>query len=676
MEKDKLFASLEAQHRLPSGLLNAVMMQESRGNANAVSPKGAQGYFQFMPATAKQYNVNPSDLTSSATGAARMYADLLKQNNGDLNMALAGYNWGQGNLSRKGLDKAPKETRDYIAKVKQGMGGSGSMGGGGEMAEEWVVEEPQANSEEWVVGESPQETQKTSKAVTPKSDRFIQGVRDPFDGIAQLLSKIPAVNDTQDFIVKNIAKIAYPELAETINGMEVPTVDKALETRAKEYKSPDGVDWARLGGNILSPANLAVASKVPHAATLGGRVLAGAGLGGALGAMSPVENGNYAETKAKQIGLNAALGGALPVVTGAIGRVVSPKASTNQNVQLLRNEGVNPTIGQTLGGRFNAAEEKLKSLPILGDMITNARNKANSQFEVAAYNRALTPIGQKLPQGLSGREALLYTENTLKDNYDDVLTKIGAIKPDQQFASNVNNLVGMVKKQVMPNAEKAKFATALNDVKQSIDSKGVITSDAFKALESSLGADARKLGNSTNIYESRLSPAVKQLQTELRDMLKRQAGDKADDLLAANTAWANFKRVQDAASKLGADEGKFSPAQLQNAVKSMGKNKAQFARGKALMQDLGDAGKSVLTNKVADSGTAGRLLMGGGALASGAYNPAIPIGLIGGSALYTQPVQKFLNTMATLRPQAAPELAQIIKNSAPYLTPAALGLLN
>ena len=171
MEKDKLFASLEAQHRLPSGLLNAVMMQESRGNANAVSPKGAQGYFQFMPATAKQYGVNPSDLTSSATGAARMYADLLKQNNGDLDKALAGYNWGQGNLSRKGLDKAPKETRNYIAKVKQGMGGSGSMGGGGEMEEQqWVesdipakISKSTTSNENWVESDIP------AKISKPKS---------------------------------------------------------------------------------------------------------------------------------------------------------------------------------------------------------------------------------------------------------------------------------------------------------------------------------------------------------------------------------------------------------------------------------------------------------------------------------------------------------------------------
>lgn len=117
----KPFSDLEAQHGLPSGLLSAVMQQESGGNTRAVSPRGARGAFQFMPATAKQYGVDVNDLTSSATGAARMYADLLKQSGGDLPKALAGYNWGQGNVQRKGMDNMPTETRDYIQKVTANM---------------------------------------------------------------------------------------------------------------------------------------------------------------------------------------------------------------------------------------------------------------------------------------------------------------------------------------------------------------------------------------------------------------------------------------------------------------------------------------------------------------------------------------------------------------------------
>ena len=161
-------------------------------------------------------------------------------------------------------------------------------------------------------------------------------------------------------------------------------------------------------------------------------------------------------------------------------------------------------------------------------------------------------------------------------------------------------------------------------------------------------------------------------------MLKRQAGSSADDLKATNTAWANFKRVQNAGSKLGADSGNFSPSQLQNAVRALdkSKDKAAFARGNALMQDLGDAGKSVLGNKVPDSGTAGRLIMGGGALGSYLINPAIPASLLGGAGLYTQPAQSFLNALITKRPELAQSIASSVKQSSPYLTPAALGLLN
>ena len=117
----QLLASLEDKYQLPSGLLNAVMKQESGGNVNAISPKGAKGAFQFMDATAKQYGVDPHDLNSSADGAARMYSDLLKAHNGDLDKALASYNYGQGNVAKHGMDKLPKETQDYIVKVKAKM---------------------------------------------------------------------------------------------------------------------------------------------------------------------------------------------------------------------------------------------------------------------------------------------------------------------------------------------------------------------------------------------------------------------------------------------------------------------------------------------------------------------------------------------------------------------------
>ncbi|MDR5797256.1 lytic transglycosylase domain-containing protein [Caballeronia sp. LZ008] len=117
-----LFADLERRNGLPAGLLDSVWAEESSRGERLRSPAGAMGHFQFMPATAKQYGLkNPDDLVESADAAARYYHDLLQANGNDLPRALAAYNWGQGNLNRYGLARAPSETRNYIADVTAAM---------------------------------------------------------------------------------------------------------------------------------------------------------------------------------------------------------------------------------------------------------------------------------------------------------------------------------------------------------------------------------------------------------------------------------------------------------------------------------------------------------------------------------------------------------------------------
>lgn len=112
---------LEKQYGLPSGLLSSVMGAESGGNPDALSPAGAIGLFQFLPTTAQQYGIDPSDPKQAAFGAANMFADLSKKYNGDIPSMLAAYNWGQGNLDKNGIENAPKETRNYIQNVMNGL---------------------------------------------------------------------------------------------------------------------------------------------------------------------------------------------------------------------------------------------------------------------------------------------------------------------------------------------------------------------------------------------------------------------------------------------------------------------------------------------------------------------------------------------------------------------------
>lgn len=125
------FADLEKQYSLPSGILDATYAVESSRGANVDSSAGAQGPFQLMPATAKQYGVkNAYDLNESATAAAKIYSDLSKTFGGDAQKMIAAYNWGQGNVQRQGIEKAPAETRAHLQKMNAAMGGQESTSSG------------------------------------------------------------------------------------------------------------------------------------------------------------------------------------------------------------------------------------------------------------------------------------------------------------------------------------------------------------------------------------------------------------------------------------------------------------------------------------------------------------------------------------------------------------------
>ncbi len=127
------FAGLEKQYGLPSGLLSAVAQTESHGNASAVSPAGAAGLFQFMPKTAAEYGINALDPAQSANAAAKKLAGLMSHYHGNLSSALSAYNWGEGNLDRKGITNAPAETLAYAPKVMALLGPDGGMNAGAPM---------------------------------------------------------------------------------------------------------------------------------------------------------------------------------------------------------------------------------------------------------------------------------------------------------------------------------------------------------------------------------------------------------------------------------------------------------------------------------------------------------------------------------------------------------------
>lgn len=110
---DALFNAAEARYGLPAGLLRRMAYQESRFNPSAKSQVGALGLLQFMPATAASFGINPLDPVQSIDAAGKYMAQLRKQA-GSWTGAVAAYNWGIGNVLRKGLANAPAETVAYM----------------------------------------------------------------------------------------------------------------------------------------------------------------------------------------------------------------------------------------------------------------------------------------------------------------------------------------------------------------------------------------------------------------------------------------------------------------------------------------------------------------------------------------------------------------------------------
>jgi len=100
-------------------LLHAVISVESGYDEKAVSRKGAQGLMQLMPQTALRFGVhNALDPLENVRGGALYLKWLLQYFNGDLKLALAGYNAGENEVVRAGYRIPPiKETRDYVPKV-------------------------------------------------------------------------------------------------------------------------------------------------------------------------------------------------------------------------------------------------------------------------------------------------------------------------------------------------------------------------------------------------------------------------------------------------------------------------------------------------------------------------------------------------------------------------------
>ncbi len=119
-----IIATAAADNNIDPNLVKAVIMQESGGNPNAISSKGAKGLMQIMDGTAKMLGVtDPFDIKQNIEGGVKYLAGLIKKFEGDIQKALAAYNAGPGAVQKYGGIPPYDETTDFVNSVMSHFNG-------------------------------------------------------------------------------------------------------------------------------------------------------------------------------------------------------------------------------------------------------------------------------------------------------------------------------------------------------------------------------------------------------------------------------------------------------------------------------------------------------------------------------------------------------------------------
>lgn len=515
----------------------------------------------------------------------------------------------------------------------------------------------------------------------PKGQRFKQGLVDIGQGVMQLGAHAgPSITPPPPPGMDAWPADINPAIPQGL----APGADQAIAQQQAGYAQDraaaggEGMDWMRLGGNITAMLPMSLATPAPT--TLGGALTGGAIGGAASSALAPVAmpGANFWLEKAKQAGTGLATGAAAGGLVNMASKFVAPKVS--EAVTALQKRGVTPTPGQILGQGAAKMEDRLTGIPILGNAVASSQKRALDQFNAAVLDDVLSPIGAKAP-GKIGYEGVDAVHGIIGKAYDDLLPQL-TFKADDALVGELDNIAKMAAE--MPEEQARRFNEIVTKkVISRLSQTDMMDGKTFKGVESELSRIAKGLLRDSSFDNRELGAAVNEVLTSLRSNLERANPQHQGMLGKLNESFSKLVKLENAAARIGTDDGIFTPAQFMAAVRasdsSIRKNK--FARGEAAMQGLAREGKQVLGAKYPDSGTVGRSIPAAAALGGAGWaDLGMTAGALGaGSLAYTPLAQRILAWAMTQRPQAAEPIAELIRRSTvPAATAGAAGygLLN
>ena len=434
-------------------------------------------------------------------------------------------------------------------------------------------------------------------------------------------------------------------IRETLDRFNLPSpsilpTQEQVTARRENYENSNlsqmpGAGAGRFFGTAVSAAPLL------NPAVIGGSA--------AYGLMQPPVEGESPLMNATISGLFGTGG---QVLGSGISRLISGPA--NREVRTLLDEGIDLTPGQASGPAASTMEEAV-SIPFSG--IPEARTRAVEQFNTAAVNRALEPIGETLDEGVSaGVQSIDNALTKVGKVYDDAFENIGDFSLDTQFGEAYKRILSELQESGLVGPVDAfKNAVATRITRNIDDIKTEFPGQAWTETQKRF----RDLGRQLVGENQPLATAYSQMALEMGEMVARQVPEVADQLKNANQAYRMLIPIKNASLTAASASrgGVFTPNVLNTAIKNNSRN--AFARGSAPMQDFAQAGVNVLGDRLNNSGTALRtigqnlpaLLLGGGL-----FNPSTTIPTIAGVAAtrgaYSPTGINVLNTLFNRRPDA------------------------
>ncbi len=459
---------------------------------------------------------------------------------------------------------------------------------------------------------------KSSLEPTPKeapveapTSGFMMGLKDPISAGAQMLPRALAYATSLGGTKPNSLSELLTREAQRVNQM-VQSEEKAYQAQ-REKQGETGFDFPRLGGNIVNPASIVPAARAAQLAkaagvgALGQTVTAGA----VSGAMQPVVQGdNFAEQKLEQTGFGAVTAPIGEKVVKGVSRALNPLVSKAE--QTMRDLGITPTTGQTLGGQFKTIEEFAQNLPLIGSSIENARQRVLFDFNKGVINKALQKVDDKLPADVVGRDAIAYASDEVSKKYDDVLSKMSF---DLDFATTSNILGALSKAKSLDSNQRQQITETLNDVVFGKFAGQKIDGQTYKGIESDLRKKASNYANSATASEREVGEALTDVLGAIKKELYFQNPKQTSKLRRIDSAYSDLSVINVAAANSGADNGVFTPKQFSTDVRQQDqtRRKSSFAKGRAKGQEisdaavqvLGDTAKSTLEGRIAASTVGG-----------------------------------------------------------------------